>query len=213
VLAPGCPLACHPLHKPYVLLDGDLADIPRIAPGERNMLLNAARTFNEYAPQVRPALRPTGSRPVNTSGASPAKAYNASTDWSDLLEPEGWVKVRSWKGAHLWRRPGKKRGTSAVTGGTRADIFYAWSSNGGPFEPETPYSKFEAYALLHHRGDLQAAAKALIDQGYGERHSSQQVEHPSAPGSTNGAAPFRTTPAHTSSRIRTIAAKEVPTWR
>ena len=47
VVAPGSPLACHPLKKPYQLLRGDLTQIPTISPDERQILLNTARSFNE----------------------------------------------------------------------------------------------------------------------------------------------------------------------
>ncbi|WP_227469342.1 hypothetical protein, partial [Actinomyces sp. HMSC065F12] len=35
------------------------------------------------------------------------------------------------------------------------------------FQPETPYTKFAAYALLNHGGDYQAAARQLAHDGYG----------------------------------------------
>jgi Bifunctional DNA primase/polymerase, N-terminal len=77
VLAPGCPLACHPLGKPYVLLDGDLADIPHITPEERAILLNAARTFNAYVEPRRTIRREPEVSTSQPHGDRPGDAYNA----------------------------------------------------------------------------------------------------------------------------------------
>jgi hypothetical protein len=41
-----------------------------------------------------------------------------------------------------------------------------FSSNAWPFEPQTAYSKFAAYALLEHHGDFRAAARLLALKGY-----------------------------------------------
>jgi hypothetical protein len=177
VLSPLCPPACHPLHKCYVLLDGDLTDIPRITPDERTMLWNAARTFNAYEPPERlvttpgPAASPTGERPGDI--------YAARVTWAEILEPEGWTRVGQRGEVTLWERPGKQeRGWSATTG-YGADVLYVFSSNAAPFEPEHAYSKFAAYTLLAHNGDFEAAAKALYTQGYrGERHKSPESNHP-----------------------------------
>src|SRR5262249_30399554 len=87
VLAPSCPLACHPLGKPYVLLDGDLADIPLITPEERAILLNAARSFNTYMPPERPISTNMSAAGGQASGARPGDDYAARTSWEEILEP------------------------------------------------------------------------------------------------------------------------------
>jgi hypothetical protein len=93
VLAPGCPLAGHPRHKPYILLDGDLADIPVMTPPERRMLLNAARTFNAYVPPERLLSAPSsGPRPQGL-GERPGDIFARQATWEEVLLPHGWVKV------------------------------------------------------------------------------------------------------------------------
>src|SRR4029077_2505921 len=94
--------------------------------------------------------------------------FNANADWGDILEPHGW----KWVGtggdrSDLWRRPGKRDGTSATTNYAGSDLLYVFSSNAPPFDEGRGYSKFHAFALLEHCGDFRAAAKALAAQGFG----------------------------------------------
>ena len=46
-------------------------------------------------------------------------------------------------------------------------VFYVFSSNAAPFEPNQAYSPFAVYALLEHQGDFAQAASALRDEGFG----------------------------------------------
>jgi hypothetical protein len=48
-------------------------------------------------------------------------------------------------------------------------LLYVFSSNAQPFQDKTGYSLFTAFALLNHSGDFAEAAKALAQQGYGDR--------------------------------------------
>jgi hypothetical protein len=68
-----------------------------------------------------------------------------------------------------WRRPGKiGPGISATTNYGGSHLLYVFSTNAAPFEPDTAYTPFAAYALLEHRGDFTAAARALALCGNGE---------------------------------------------
>src|SRR5207249_11853439 len=67
------------------------------------------------------------------------------------------------------RRPGKPGpGPSATTDHGGTAYLYVFSTS-TVFEAERGYSKFSAYALLEHGGDVHAAAKELYAEGYGER--------------------------------------------
>src|SRR5690606_31760878 len=46
-------------------------------------------------------------------------------------------------------------------------VFYMFSANAAPFEPNRAYSPFAVYTLLNHGGDFEAAAGALRAEGYG----------------------------------------------
>jgi hypothetical protein len=194
VIAPISPAACHPLKKPYKLLHGDLPDIPTITPDERHLLLQAARSFNAYAEPERTIVHKAKAQTASLNGDRPGDVYNARASWDEILLPHGWTRVGQRDEVTLWKRPGKQeRGWSATTGYGK-DLLYIFSTNAAPFQAETAYDKFGAYAILEHRGDLTAAAKALYARGYRAEHinsANHQVR--------NG--------------LRTIAAEEVLAWR
>ena len=166
-LIPPSPPWCHPHHKPYVLRQGDLANIPTITTEERTILLNGARALTQYvAPERVYAPRP----PTATDGTRPGDIFAANVPWEDLLMPHGWRVVGHRGEVTLWCRPGKNGGVSATTGHC-GDMLYVFSSNAFPFEPERAYSKFTAFALLHAHGDFIRAATMLAGQGYVHRHA------------------------------------------
>jgi hypothetical protein len=142
VVAPGSPLACHPLKKPYQLIRGDLTQIPTISPDERQILLNTARSFNER-PQKRVYQSQGG---ASTNGDRPGDLYNTRVSWHDLMASIGCTATGTRGEAILWKRPGKTTpGHSAITG-NGDDMLYVFSSNFAPFEPDTAYDRFGAYA-------------------------------------------------------------------
>jgi putative DNA primase/helicase len=171
-IIPPSPAACHPLKRPYMLLRGDLAAIPTITPEERRLLLNATRAFNTYVKPERAIIAAPSHRlgpKLWQEGGRPGDDYNARAEWASLLQAHGWTCIGHRGEITLWRRPGKAgSGISATENYAGSDVLYVFSSNAYPFEPETAYSKFAAYALLEHDGDFIAAARALAARGYGE---------------------------------------------
>jgi hypothetical protein len=169
ILVPPSPAACHELNKPYGLLRGDLADVPEITPQERAVLLDCARSFNEYVEEVTD----TQTKPMSATGNRPGDVYNASftlQEWHELLTQHGWKKITKRGQVEYWQRPGKTGlGISATVNYKASNLFYVFSSNAWPFEPEKAYNPFAAYTFLEHGGDFKAAAKALAEQGYGEK--------------------------------------------
>lgn len=169
VVSVGSPPACHRANKPYRLVHGDLTNIPTISPDERDILLSCARSFNEIITAKRepaPATNGTG------YGERPGDDFNARASWSEILEPHGWKLVGRSGDCTLWRRPGKHDGGNSATANyCGSGLLYNFSTNAHPFENLTSYSKFFAFALLNHGGDMSAAARALKQQGYGARGS------------------------------------------
>jgi Bifunctional DNA primase/polymerase, N-terminal len=167
-IAPPSPPACHPWHRSYQLLHGDLAAIAAITVRERTYLLQTARAFNSYVtPQRMVSECPTGMR-QHAGGHRPGDVFNTHADWRRLLEPHGWRCVGQHGEVTRWRRPGKVHpGISATTNYGGRHLFYVFSTNATPFEPETAYTPFAAYALLNHGGDCTAAARSLAARGYG----------------------------------------------
>lgn len=146
----------------YAPKGGNLGRLPVLSAHQRRMLLDTARTF-DIAPK----------KPYVTGGAEgtvkPGKDYDAKTDWGEVLS--GWVKDHERNGVGYWIRPGKKRGEgiSATTGYAGTDLLYVFSSNASPFEDGCTYSKFAAYAFLHHGGNFIEAARDLGKRGYGDQ--------------------------------------------
>jgi hypothetical protein len=93
--------------------------------------------------------------------------YASSATWAEILEPHDWVHLRSdERGAH-WEPPGR---SGAHTPGAALSHEYSALTvftTSTEFEAGTPYSKFDAYAVLNHDGDRRAAAEALHGQGFG----------------------------------------------
>lgn len=99
----------------------------------------------------------------------PGDDYETRTDWADILGPAGWTLAFTRGTGRYWTRPGKTHGISATTGiAADRDRLYVFTSS-TEFEPETPYTKFGAYAHINHGGDHSAAARDLAQKGYGHR--------------------------------------------
>jgi putative DNA primase/helicase len=169
-LIPPSPAWCHPDHKPYELLQGDLADIPTITADERDVLLNCARALTQY---VEPERIYTPRQGIGPSGDRPGDLFAAKASWEDILLPHGWRVVGHRGEVTLWCRPGKKDGISATTGYGGSDLLYVFSSNAFPFEPARGYRKFTAYTVLNFGSSEMDFHKAAIDlaaKGYVNRH-------------------------------------------
>jgi Bifunctional DNA primase/polymerase, N-terminal/Domain of unknown function (DUF927) len=171
-LAPGSPPACHETGRPYEHVVGPpLHELPTISAAERQLLIDAARSFDRCGAdnQQRPV------NPESNGALRPGDDYDLrGPEWSAILGPHGWTLAHTrGDGALYWRRPDKGGpGWSATTGfcvgADGADLLYVFSSSAAPFEDRKSYGKFAAVALLDYGGDFSAAARALAQQGYGE---------------------------------------------
>jgi hypothetical protein len=103
-------------------------------------------------------------RPASRIGEGVAERFNATVSWVEVLGPHGWTcpdPDPDGDGAR-WRHPGATNPKSATI---RHGLLFVYSA-ATPFEPTEAgaphgYSKFRAYAVLEHGGDLRAAARAL----------------------------------------------------
>lgn len=161
-------------HHPGALLDpSTLKDVP------------------DTKPPLRIVDKPVGE--PDDKGERPGDRFTRETDWSEILH--GWKLLSTRGQTRKWQRPeGTKPketpGCSATTGGGGYDVFYVFSSNAPPFEPNTSYTKFRAYSLIEHGGDDSAAASALSKR-YREKAAVLNWQRPSpAPEpEVNGTAP------------------------
>ncbi|MHC5536658.1 phage/plasmid primase, P4 family [Singulisphaera rosea] len=171
VVAPGSPDECHPLRKPYRLIQGTPDTIPTLSEDERETLLDVARTFNQFekAPKPPRQVSRDGGEPEQDDPDTPWGDFNLRATWDEILEPHGWtLNSGDWENGKL-TRPGKatSEGASATIGHC-GNCLHVFSSSAEPFEQRT-YSKAAAFALLEHGGDFQESNKALQSKGYGEQ--------------------------------------------
>ena len=169
-VAPPSPGTVHPSGRMYKLLSGDFTDLPLFTSDVRQALLSIAREFNQALPQTAQSNQ-RREAPATRAGLSPGDDYNLRGEWRSLLQEHGWKHVRNRAGIEDWRRPGKRTGISATVqvGEKGCPVFYVFSSNATPFEPNASYTPFSVYATLGHGGDFTAAARSLGRIGYGSQ--------------------------------------------
>lgn len=174
VVAPGSPTTVHTSGKPYLFsrlawLDG--GPVVRWTSAEVNAATNLMRAFNEY---IRPQQVVGDRRPTTEATEDrPGSDFNRRASWEAILKPHGWRPFLATDDRVFWTRPGKPTGVSATTGYCRTegsgDLFHVFTSSAPPFEPDTAYSRFAAYAYLEFGGDFRSAARSLYAAGYGKR--------------------------------------------
>ena len=179
----------------YEVIQGDLCKPPVLTEAMRDMLLQAAWELNEYVPPV--VGGPTMSTDVRQRGAisvgqcpiladishngtcppenadRPGDDFNRRGDVRSVLEQHGWVRTKGGDNEY-WRRPGKTSGMSATL---KDRVFYVFSSNAAPFEPNRAYSPFAVYAILEHSGDFEQAARSLRELGFGSDPHGSLSDH------------------------------------
>ncbi|MCX5674879.1 MAG: hypothetical protein NTX87_07710, partial [Planctomycetota bacterium] len=141
----------------YGLVQGNFTSLPVLSAEDREMLLSAAWALNEVVPAPEPVPRGTD------VGTRPGDDYSARGDVRAVLLKHSWTLAKPGENEY-WRRPGKTAGTSATL---KDRVFYVFSSNAAPFEPQKAYAPFTVYALLEHGGDFPKAAAALRAEGFG----------------------------------------------
>ena len=156
----------------YCLLQGAFTDLAVLSRDERQALLSAAEAMNECEDE----LRPTEGAQAQDSAflVKPGDDWCARGDIRPVLLAHGWKHLGTKQdGNELWQRPGKSGdGNSATFNGT---VFCVFSTNAAPFEAKG-YNKFQVYALLEHGGDFTAAARTLLDKGFGTGDNVPMVE-------------------------------------
>jgi hypothetical protein len=141
--------------------------VPTITAQEREIIITAARSLNEYyiedkgrAPRTAP----------NEYQKTPWDDYNSRGDVIALLEKHGWTFVERKGDRSYMKRPPFPPTDSKSSGDYHhgMNLFKSFSSN-TPFDTERAYKPYAVYAILEHNGDFSAAAKQLLKDGYGER--------------------------------------------
>jgi hypothetical protein len=140
----------------YIVIRNSLTNIACIEQEERKILLTHAKSFNQFIQNVK--------SDVNENKDKPGDYYNeqleAIEEMKGSLKRHGWHEINS----HLWRREGKSKGISATIGKVAPNVFYCFTSNGYPFEPESGYKPFQVVGLLDYNGDFSKFAKDLAER-------------------------------------------------
>lgn len=170
----------HPSGKPYIRLSGGPATMAIVDPEELEAIYALCQAFDAMPTEERPKTAPRPAQPRADGSLRPGDDFEARASWEDILA--GVLVPLFTRGeTTYWRREGKQRGVSATTGhATDRDRLFVFSTS-TPFEAEVPYSKFGAYALLHHSSDHKAAAKELARRNFGSRQLASVSAHPAAP--------------------------------
>ena len=159
----------------YELIQGDYTHLAVLTAAEREILLQAAWSFDEKAMAGCDAA-PANCNPVAdasftdcSSGSfvlRPGDDYDARGNVREVLIKHGWTSLGFRGDREDWKRPRKEgNGISATL---QNGYFYVFSTNAAPFEANQGYAPHRVYALLEHNGDFTAAANALIAEGYGQ---------------------------------------------
>lgn len=144
VLAPGCPAACHKTGLTYQLTSKDFDQIEMITMEERQVLLECARSLNEYFPE-HVAYVPQRYQPGWKEGDErPGDLFNQKADWSEAF-PLGWEQNQRYP--KRWKRPGSKNDSLFIT--RDQHTAFVVTSSVPPLEEGRAYTKFSIYALLH----------------------------------------------------------------
>ena len=156
----------------YCLLQGAFTDLAVLSRDERQALLSAAEAMNECEDELR--LTEGAHAQDSAFLVKPGDDWCARGDIRPILLAHGWKHLGTKQdGNELWQRPGKSGdGNSATFNGT---VFCVFSTNAAPFEAKG-YNKFQVYALLEHGGDFTAAARTLLDKGFGTGDNVPMVE-------------------------------------
>jgi len=106
-------------------------------------------------------------RPRTYNGDSIADWCTATHTWADVLDPHGWTLVAGDgdSDGSKWRHP---TSTSSEPASIKHGCLFVYSPNTGfdvtGAEDPHGYTRFRAYAVLDHGGDLSAAARAAWRQ-------------------------------------------------
>lgn len=177
VLAPGCPPACHPTGLTYEWLMGpkleDWANVKPVTADRYLAIMTLCRSLTEVSNLPALPSRDATTTPRGPGDIRPGDDFCLKCDWSDLLGRHGWTHIRDVGDVQFWKRPEKTTpGISATVGKVRRGMdgtakLFIFSSNAAPFDQDHAYSAFEAFTVLNHSGDFEAAARDLGTQGYG----------------------------------------------
>lgn len=167
-LAPGTPVECHELRKPWALLSGPkLSQVADISPEEHEVLWAAAQALDLRPPKVKRPSKAKGDRSI-----TPIDDYLQRGPTIPSMLPEGWELVGSSGRVQKYRRPLKNEGSASATLGFLTDRFggpmwYPFTTNCHPFAQGRFHDKFQVYQDVFFGGNFDAAMSQIVKDHYG----------------------------------------------
>ena len=143
----------------YILERGNFQELPVLTEAVRKILIEAAWTLNEAIPATAISVEAT------EMCGRPGDDFNQRGDVRALLERHGWTCARRAEN-ECWRRPGKETGLECDA---RGRVFYVFSSNAAPFEPNRAYSPFAVYASAGAWGRFRGRGGGAAGRGIWRR--------------------------------------------
>ena len=149
----------------YDLRSGSWVDLPTISKGQREFLIESARSLDQIKSEEERV--PTVSRLSSSTLArgddreSVADYLRKSDDWRRALLRAGWTFIREDAKNEYWARPDQP--VAGKTGGCYSKeegYFHVFSSNAAPLEVDRTYSPLQLIAALEYRGDLSEASRS-----------------------------------------------------
>lgn len=149
----------------YDLRSGSWASLPTISKGQREFLIESAKSLDqikseeERAPNV--SRLSSSALVLGDDRESVADYLRKSDDWRRALLRAGWAFVREDAKNEYWARPGQP--VAGKTGGCYSKeegYFHVFSSNAAPLEVDKTYSPLQLIAALEYRGDLSETSRA-----------------------------------------------------
>ena len=179
VVAAGSPAAVHSSGQLYQQIQGDpLPAIPTITPADRKLMWEAAaafdqqpqRTFEEYVKQAAKRRQPKTFSDY-CSDNTPWRDFDRRGDWGAIVGAAGWTSIDGIN----WLHPAAKSKLSAAvrtSEKTGDEVLVVFSTNAGPLAPigatPAPLESLKHLTALFFGGDRSAAAKTLIQKGFGQ---------------------------------------------
>lgn len=146
----------------YLMLQGNVLNMPVLNADDREYLWDVALSFNRYVKPVEQFTRtPSG------SSDKPGDDYNEKADVLSLLQQHGWTYLQDRGNIVYLNRPDAPHKRTSGIYLKDKDLFVNYSTSVSDFNTGSGYSPWRVYAILEHGGDFSAAARALSDQGFG----------------------------------------------
>lgn len=148
--------------KGYRKIYGKLQEL---TPEERNILLDTARSFNQYFEKKKDYKLAKLSSDFK-EGDNPFENFNNKADGVQLLLDNGWKIVGKSTGKDVRvKRPGHTTSKSSGVFDRDSRVFNCYSTSAG-FESGTGYTLANIFIQLECEGDTQLAYRKLKELGY-----------------------------------------------